>query len=77
MWSVFNSEPLWVLKISCVVIFNDVIYNTYRTGPVSVHLSFEDWTDLMENLIYIVSKSEICIFKKYILNNLIALQKLH
>jgi len=74
-----------VLKISCVVIFifNDVIYNTYRTGLVSVHLSFVDWKDVMENLIYIyiyiyiVSSSEVCIFKKYVLNNLIALKKLY
>ena len=77
MWSVFNSEPLWVLKISCVVIFNDAIYNMYRTGLVSVHLAFVDWKDLMENLIYIVSTSEVCIFKKYILNSLIVLQKLY
>jgi hypothetical protein len=51
----------------------------YRTGLVSVHLSFVDWKDLMENLMYeyVVSTSEVCIFKKYILNNLIALQKLH
>jgi len=66
-----------VLKISCVVIFNDVIYNTYRTGLVSVHLSFVDWRDLMANVIHIVSTSEVCIFKKYILNNLIVLRKLH
>jgi len=76
---VFNSEPLRVLKISYVVIFNDVIYNTYRTGLVSVHLSLVEWKDLMENLIYIyiVSTSEVCIFKNYTLNSLIALQKLH
>jgi len=31
----------------------------------------------MANVIHIVSTSEVCIFKKYILNNLIVLQKLH